>query len=394
MLRKRKKTVALTLLTFFLLTFVVTGCGSGSQGTADSGDEIKIGFLGALTGEVATYGINTLKGMKMAVEEINEAGGVLGKKLVIVEADNRGDKGEIANVTQRFITKDKVAAIIGDPTTGGTKVAAQIAQANQTVLLSAGAVGPGVVEIGDYIFRNTLLDSVAVPAVVKYLKEELGWNKVVIVTSRNNDYSVSQTEVFKKALAENGVEILGEEFIQDGDTNFSGQVTNIKAKNPDGIVFTGYYTEGGLFMSEARKQGLKVNMVGGDGLLSDVLIKLGGQGVEGSMVFAGFSPEQPDENTKRFIEKYKALYNGEEPDMFVAQGYDAVKIIAAAIEKAGSADPKVFKDTLAQTKDFPGVSGKTTFRENREPIKSPINLLVVKDGKFRLLAKIPVEGVE
>ncbi|NLW06632.1 MAG: ABC transporter substrate-binding protein, partial [Clostridia bacterium] len=259
------------------------------------------------------------------------------------------------------------------------------------VLLSAGAVGAGVVEIGDYIYRNTLLDSVAAPAVVKYVKENLGWNNVCIVTSKNNDYSVGQTEVFKKALAENGVEVLSEEFIQDKDTNFSGQVTNIKAKNPDGIVFTGYYTEGGLFMAEVHKQGLDLDMVGGDGLLSNVLIELGGQGVEGSMVFAGFSPEQPDENTAQFIEKYKAKHNGEEPDMFVAQGYDAVKILAAAMEKAGSSDPTVFKDALAQTKDFPGVSGTTTFMENREPVKSPISLLHVKDGKFSLLAKIPVE---
>jgi len=383
-LKKRLTALALTLS---ILTMLVGGCGSSS----DSEDVIKIGFLGALTGEVASYGIYTLKGMQLAVDEINEAGGVLGKKLVIVEADNRGDKGEIANVTQKFITKDKVAAIVGDPTTGGTIVAAQIAQPNKTVLLSAGAVGAGVVEIGDYIYRNTLLDSVAAPAVVKYLKENLGWNKVCIVTSKNNDYSVGQTKVFKEALAENGVEVLSEEFFQDKDTNFSGQVTNIKAKNPDGIVFTGYYTEGGLFMAEVHKQGLNLNMVGGDGLLSNELIKLGGEGVEGSMVFAGFSPEQPDEATAKFIEEYKAKNNGEEPDMFVAQGYDAVKILAAAMEEAGSADPTVFKDALAKTKDFPGVSGTTTFRENREPIKSPVNLLQVKDGKFSLLAKIPVE---
>lgn len=383
----RRKILALTLACT-LLVFLLSGCG----GTTDNSEgEIKIGFLGALTGEVASYGIYTLKGMELAVEEINAAGGVLGKKLVIVEADNRGDKGEIANVTQKFVTKDKVAAIIGDPTTGGTKVAAQIAQPNKTVLLSAGAVGAEVVEIGDYIYRNTLLDSVAAPPVVKWLKENKGWNKVVVVTSKNNDYSVGQTKVFKRALEENGVEILAEEFIQDKDTNFSGQVTNVKAKNPDGIVFTGYYTEGGLFMAEAYKQGLRLEMVGGDGLLSDVLMKLGGKGVEGSMVFAGFSPEEPDENTKHFIEAYKAKNNGEEPDMFVAQGYDAVKIVAAAIEEAGSADPTIFKDALAKTRDFPGVSGNTTFLENREPVKSPINLLAVKDGRFSLLAKIPVE---
>jgi branched-chain amino acid transport system substrate-binding protein len=329
--------------------------------------------------------------MKMACDEINAQGGIEGKKLVIVEADNRGDKGEIANVTQKFITKDKVSAIVGDPTTGGTKVAAQICQPNKTVLISAGAVGAGVVEIGDYIYRNTLLDAVAAPPVVKHLKEKLGWNKVAIVTSKNNDYSVGLTKVFKDALSQNGITVVTEEFIQDKDTNFSGQVTNIKAKQADGIIFTGYYTEGGLFMQEVKKQGLSINMVGGDGLLSDVLIKLGGAGVEGSMVFAAFSPEQPDAATKKFIEDYKAKNKDEQPDMFVAQGYDAVKILADAMKKAKSSDPSVFKAELAKTKDFPGVSGKTTFRENREPVKTPINLLIVKDGKFGLLAQIPVE---
>lgn len=394
MLKSKK---LLSLLAVVLIFSLVAGCGGGGAAptAAPSGggndNDIKIGFLGALTGSVANYGTYTLKGIEMAADEINAAGGINGKKITIVVEDNRGDATEIANVTQKFINKDKVAAIIGDPTTGGTKVAAKIAQENKVVLLSAGATGTGVVEIGDFIFRNTLLDAVAGPATVKYVIQDLKWSKVALITSINNTYSMGLTPIFKKAVQDNGGQIVIEESVQDGDTDFSAQITKIKAKNPDVLLFSGYYTEAALLLKEARKQGLPAKIVGGDGCLGEDLYKLGGKDAEGSIVYSGFSPEQPSPETAKFLEAFKAKYPGVQADMFVAQGYDAVKILAAAMQKANSTDPKVFKDALAQTKDFPGVSGITTFQASREPIKSPVYLLQVKDSSFKLLAKIPVE---
>ncbi|WP_027363671.1 ABC transporter substrate-binding protein [Desulfotruncus alcoholivorax] len=383
------------LVALLLVAFIVVGCGgksaekSGEQTAA--GDAIKIGFLGDLTGDTASYGKNTLEGMKMAAEKLNAAGGVLGKKVEIVEADHRYDKAEAANIVQKFINEDKVSAIVGDPTTGITKATAPISNGAGVVQLSAGSTGPDVVEIGPYIFRNTLLDSVGGPATMDYIINDLGWKKVALITSVNNDFSVGLSKIFKDAILANGGEIVVEESVQDGDTDFSGQVSNIKAKNPDVIVFSGYYTEGGLIMKEVRKQGMQdIVMVGGDGLQSPTFWELGGQAVEGSISYCGFSPEQPTDETAKFIEEFKAKYN-KDPDLFDAQGYDAVNIIAAAMEKAKSADPKVFRDALAQTKDFPGVSGVTTFRENREPIKSPVYLLQVKDQKWSLLKKVPVK---
>lgn len=351
---------------------------------------VKIGFLGALTGNVAIYGINTLAGMKMAADEINAAGGVLGNKVVVVEEDDRGDKTEIANIMQKYVSRDKVAAVVGDPTTGGTKVAAPIAQSAKIVLLSAGATGPGVVEIGDYIFRNTLLDTVAAPATVKYVVGKYGHKRIALVTSVNNDYSVGLSRIFEEGIKAAGASIVIRESISDGDTDFSAQITKIKVAKPDLIVFSGYYTEGALMMKEARKQGLNVVMVGGDGLQSPVLMKLGGKAVEGSVTYAGFSPEGASGRTKKLLDAYKAKYN-KEADLFVAQGYDAVYLLAEAMKRAGSVDPKVFRAELARTKGYPGVSGKTTFRENREPVKSPIYLLVVKNGDFSLLDTVDVD---
>ncbi|KAB0671822.1 ABC transporter substrate-binding protein [Oryzomonas sagensis] len=390
-----KKSAAL-LLAGVLALSVTAGCKKKEEAKPDAaskaaGDTVKIGFLGALTGDVAMFGAPTLAGMKMAAEEINAAGGVNGKKIEIVEADDRGDKQEGASVTQKLISRDNVVAIVGDPTTGITKVAAPIAQKAQVVLLSAGATGPGVVEIGDYIFRDTLLDSVAIPALLDYYAKNLKFKKVAMLTSDNNDYSVGMSQLFRDSAKGAGIEIVADEKIKDGDKDFSGQMTNIKAKKPDILFYSGYYTEGALLMKEARKQGIKVNIFGGDGLFSPEFIKLGGTAVEGAMSYVGFSPEQASPVTAKFIETFKSKNNGALPGLFDAQGYDAVKLIASAMTAAKSNDPKVFKDAIAKIKNFEGVSGTITIRNNREPIKSPLCLLEVKGGKYVLKAKVPVK---
>ncbi|MEI7817164.1 MAG: ABC transporter substrate-binding protein, partial [Desulfuromonadales bacterium] len=381
------KKVTSLLLTAALALSVTAGCKKKEDAPkADApkaaGDTIKIGFLGALTGDVAMFGKPTLEGMKMAAEDLNAAGGILGKKIEIVEADNRGDKQERASVTQKLIRRDNVIANVGDPSTGITKVAAPIAQKAGVLLISAGATGPGVVENGDFIFRNTLLDSVAIPACIDYFANDLKYKKVAIITSDNNDYSVGFSQTFRDAAKGKGIEIVADEKVKDGDKDFSGQVTNIKAKKPDVIFFSGYYTEGALIMKEARKQGVKANMFGGDGLFSPEFIKLGGSAAEGSMSALGFAPEQATPETQKFIESFSKKFAGQLPGLFDAQGYDGVMMIADAIKRANSADPKVFKTAMAATKNFLGVSGTITIRANREPIKTPLCLLAVKDGKF------------
>jgi branched-chain amino acid transport system substrate-binding protein len=389
---KKNRYLFLTVV-ILLVGLLAAGCGGAKENPqAAGGDTIKIGFLGAKTGGHAHYGIETLKGMQMAVEDINSAGGVNGKKLAIVEGDHGSSSSEAANVTQKLITQ-KVSAIVGDPTTGITKAAAQICQPAKVVLLSAGAVGPGVVEIGDYIYRDTLLDAVAAPAVTRYLSEELNWKKVALVTTTGLSYSEGLTSIFKPALTEYGMEIVAEQSIMEKDTNFSAQVTALSQKQFDGLVFTGYYTEGALFMKEMRKQGLQQVMVGGDGLLGKELYQLGEGAVKGSMLYAGFAvdTENATGKTREFIEKYQAKNNGAMPDMFSSQGYDAVVLLAEAMEAAQSSDPTVFKEKLAQTKDFQGVTGTITFDANREPIKSPVYLLEVQDSTvYPVKAVVPI----
>ena len=388
-----KKMSALLLVA--ILAAGAFGCKKQDQakeGAPTAAGTIKIGFLGALTGDVAMFGRPSLEGMKMAAEDLNAAGGVLGKKIEIVEADNRGDKQEGASVTQKLISRDHVIAIVGDPTTGITKVAAPIAQKAGIVLLSGGATGPGVVEIGDYIFRDTLLDSISIPTCIDYFAKGLNFRKVAIVTSDNNDYSVGLSQTFRNAAAKvKEITIVADEKVKDGDKDFSAQITNIKANKPDVILFSGYYTEGALIMKEARKQGLNCPMFGGDGLFSPKFIELGGQAVEGSMSALGFSSEQATPETARYKQVYMAKHQGEAPGVYDAQGYDAVMLLADAMKRSGSLDPKLFKDALAKTKNFVGVSGTISMQANREPIKSPLSLLEIKGGKFVLKSTVPVK---
>lgn len=386
---RASKKIALLLCVMMLAT-VIAGCGGAKSGTEQKADTIKLGFLGATTGSVANYGIPGQKGMKMAIEEINANGGVLGKQLEGIYEDNKGDTSEISNIATKYITQDKVAAMVGDPCTGLTIVAAKIAQNNKVVIFSAGATGEGVVEIGDYVYRNTLLDKFAAPAVVDWMISKQGWKNIAIITSLNNGYSTALTPVFQEAIKAKGGKIVLEETINDGETDFTAQVTKLKNANADVLVFTGYYTEAALIMNEVARKGLDIKLVGGDGLYGQDLAKLGKEAVEGKVIlYCGFSSDQPSPETDKFIKAYRAKYN-EDPDMFSAQYYDAVYILAKAMTDAKSADPSVFKDQLAKLKDYPGVSGQTSIRADREPLKSPVCLLTIKDGKFALEDKIPV----
>jgi branched-chain amino acid transport system substrate-binding protein len=389
---KLKFRLALVLCCVMMMS-IFAGCGGSESAPDDSGSQgevIKLGFLGALTGSVANYGIPGKKGMEMAIEEINASGGILGHQVEGVYDDNKGETTDITAIAKKYITRDKVVAMVGDPCTGLTQVAGRITQENEVVILSAGATGTGVVEIGDYVYRNTLLDIYAAPAVVDWMVNQKGWKNIAMITSLNNGYSTALTPVFKAAIADKGGNIVLDESINDGETDFTAQVTKLKNAGADVLVFTGYYTEAALIMNEVQKQNLDIVLVGGDGLYGQDLATLGKSAVEEKVIFyCGFSSDQPGPETAAFLESYRAKYN-EEPDMFSAQYYDAVYILKKAMEDANSTDPKVFKTELAKLKDYPGVSGNTTFGPDREPIKSPVCLITIKDGKFALLEKIPV----
>lgn len=370
-----KKLSLLSVLSVFLFsTFVFAG-------------ELVIGIQGPETGNLAVYGQKTLAGAKLAVDEINAAGGVNGNTIKLVNYDSRGDKAEAANATQRLINKDKVCGIIGEPTSGATFVIGPIADRAKTVLLSAGATAKGVTDKKPFVFRDTLLDSDGGPATVKFIMEKFGWKNFALITSVNNDYSVGLSAIFKKAVQDFGGKIVAEQTISDGDTDFSAQITSLKSSNPQAIIFSGYYPEGSLILLEARKQGVNAPIVGGDGLLAPDLWNVAKDAAIGSIVYAGFSPEAKAKKVQDFVSKMKTRG---EADMFSAQGYDAVYLFADAMKKAkvkSCADPKqrtAMRDALAGIPGFDGVSGQMKFDKEGNAIKKPFIQEVSKkaDGTY------------
>ncbi|MDR2885052.1 MAG: ABC transporter substrate-binding protein [Deferribacteraceae bacterium] len=355
--------------------------------------EVVMGVQGPETGEIAVYGLQTLYGAQLAADEINAAGGINGKPLKIVHYDSRGDKVEAVNVAQRLINNDKVCGIVGEPTSGALFAMRNIVNDKKTMAISAGATAVGVADNLPYVFRNTLLDTDGAPATIKHLKDTKGWTKYAIITSTNNDYSVGLSDTYRQAILSNGGTVVIEQSINDKDTNISAQVTAMRNKDFDAVVFTGYYQEASLIMLELRKQGIKAPLVGGDGFQSPELYNVGKDAALGTVFFAGFSTSSTNPQVVEFNKKIAA--KGYETDMFAAQGYDAMYLLANAAKQAGvtncseEAQRVKMRDALAATQNFMGVSGEMSFDAQGNGVKKPFIMEVSKDDKggyfFKLL---------
>ena len=320
--------VALTLA-------LLSGCGNqgdtppaSPEGQAEA-EEIKIGTIGPLTGDVATYGISTKNGVEIAVDQVNENGGINGKKVVLISEDTRGDQTEAANAASKLIERDKVVAIVGGVISAETMTAGPIANDAGVVMISSSSTAQGVPEIGDYIFRNCLSDEVQAVQLAEFAATELGLKRFAIMFT-NNDYGLSLKNAFE-GKAKEIAEVVGIETYNDGEKDFRAQLTKLKGANPDALYIAGYYTEAAKIAQQAKEQGLEVQLLGADGFYSPVLIGLGGGAVDGAVFTAGFFTDDPSENAQNFVNAYKEKFN-EEPDMFAAQAYDAAMILLTALK--------------------------------------------------------------
>lgn len=240
----------------------------------------------------------------------------------------------------------------------------------------------GVTDLGEYVFRNALPESSAVPQAVKKSVEKYNLKKVAIMYSSNNDWAVSGYKTMAQALKDNGVEILATETFADKDTDFSAQLTKIAALKPDAIMVSSLYQEAALVIKKAREIGITVPFVGTNGFNSPELIKIAGKAADGAVVASPWYPGKENDKIKKFVADYKAKYNNKVPDQFAAQSYDALYIYATALEKAGTTtDRTKLRDSLATIKDFEGVTGKFAFDDKRNPLMDA-TVLIVKDGQF------------
>ena len=352
-----------------------------------SQENIKVGEFGSLTGDNASFGISQNNGIQMAVEEINAMGGVLGKKIELIVEDNQTKQGETTTIVRKLVSQDHVVALLGEVASSKTLEAAPIAQEAKIPLLATAATNPRVTKTGDYVFRVCFTDDFQAVVIARFVLEKLKKKKIAFLTDVKQDYSVGLTNIAQDYLTRNGATVVKEQSYSSGDKDFRAQLTDLKSANPDVIVITGYYSEASLIAKQARQFGIKATFVGGDGWDGSSLIPVGGKAVEGAYFSDHFSVEDKSPTVQDFVAKYKAKYKNVLPDAYAALGYDALKLLADAITRAGGTDSAKLKDAIAQTKDFPGVSGKITISPDRNAQKSAV-IITIKDGAFKYVETI------
>lgn len=368
----------LTLLACCFLSFACTKNSSNGGGeTAQNANEILIGEYGSMTGGEATFGLSTDKGIRLAVDAKNAAGGVKGKKIKLLVEDNQGKPEEAAAVVKKLITQDKVVALLGEVASTRSLAAAPIAQQYKVPMVSPSSTNPKVTQVGNYIFRTCFIDPFQGPVMARFTHETLKYKKVAILKDYKSDYSLGLAEFFAKKFKELGGEIVSEQTFQTGDSDFKGQLTRIASTNPEAIFIPAYYTEVGLIARQARQLGLKATLLGGDGWDSPKLFEIGQDAIQGSYFSNHYASESNVPATQEFIKKYKEKYH-ETPDGLAAAGYDAAMILIAAMEKS-DLTPSSIRDQLAQVKDYEGATGKITINGERNADKDAF--IVKVDGK-------------
>jgi len=379
-----KKLLALPLILAFAATLGCTkksdqnAAGGNAGAQSASSNEILVGEYGSFTGSEATFGISTSNGIKMALEEVNKAGGVKGKQIKLISIDNQGKAEESATAVSRLITQNNVIAVIGEVASSRSLAAAPIAQQNHIPMISPSSTNPKVTEVGDYIFRVCFIDPFQGTVMAKFANENLKAKKVAILRDVKSDYSVGLADYFIKKFKELGGEIVSDQSYQAGEMDFKAQLTQIKGAKPDAIFVPGYYTEVGLIARQARQLGIQAPLLGGDGWDSSKLSEIGGQAINGNYFSNHYTTESTEPVVVDFIKKYKEKYNGDTPDGLAALGYDAAKILVEAMKRTTDLKPQSIRDELAKTKDFVGVTGHITIDANRNASKPAV--VVKVDG--------------
>ncbi len=369
----------LHLLTLALTTFRL-------EASTPATTTIRIGEVDPLTGGVAQFGIGCHQGYLLAFEQINAEGGILGQKVELVTEDDQSKPGQSATVVRKLITQNKVAAILGDATSSATLEAAPIAQGDKIPMITPTATNPRITEVGDYIFRVCFLDEFQGRVLARFAREKLKAQRIFTLTDVKQDYSVDLLKFFKDEFTKLGGTIVGEQSYSTGDTDFRAQLTPIRSAKPDAVYLPGYYQEVALVVKQGRQIGLTMPFIGCDGWANQALLTIGGKAMNGCFFTNHFSPDDQSSNVKSFVAKYQEKY-GSQPDTFSALGYDAARLLADAIKRAGNLNPQSLRDSLAKTTGFEGVTGQISVDPNRNASK-PGLIVTIKDGKFEIAEKI------
>lgn len=376
-----------------LSTALLAGCGGEKKDSAAANaDKYVIGASFELTGNVANYGKSTLSGLKLAVDQVNKAGGVNGKQLVVVESDNKSEPAESGNSVTKLITQDKVVAVVGPATSGCVFAATPVVTSNKVPLIAPCATAPAITvdngQVKEFIFRACFIDPFQGRVMAEFADKTLGVKNVAILHDASSDYSKGLAEVFEKTLNEKGGKVVAKEAFLSKDIDFKASLTKIKAANPEAIYIPGYYEEVAKIIKQTREIGLNVPLIGCDGWDSPKLVEIAGpEALNNTYFSSAFSVQDQTESVQKFIADYKAMYQ-KDPDIFCMQGYNAGLVLADALKRAGDgADGTKLAAAIAATKDLPVASGKLTYDKDHNPIISAI-IIEMKDGVQSFKEKI------
>lgn len=388
--------VAALVVLAALALAALPGCQGGGKKL------LHVGEFGSLTGGQANFGISTKEGVQMAMDEQNAAGGIAGVPLEVTVYDDQSKPEEALTAVQKLVNADGVIAVLGEVASSNSLAGAPVCQRAGVPMISPSSTNPKVTEVGDCIFRVCFIDPFQGRVMARYAYETLKLRKVAVLKDLKSDYSVGLTEFFTRAFTEMGGTVPVIQTYSKDDQDFRAQLTDIKAKGPDGVFVPGYYTEVGLIVRQAREQGITAPLFGGDGWESEQLTRIGGPALEGCYFSTHQSMENPDPVVQNFVKGYRAKWN-KMPDALAALGYDAAKLLLGGLKQLSEQDPQGFqalqgpatganregrvaaqrklRDLIAATKDFAGVTGKIHLDENRNAVKSAV-VLKIQDGKF------------
>ena len=373
-----KKTLLRLFSILLSLSFLLalTACGQNETET------VTIGLVCPVTGSAASYGETMINSAELAVEEINNAGGIAGQyKLELVIEDDEGTPAKAVTAAQKLINQDGITVLIGAQASSCTLAVMEVTAAAGIPQIAPASTALSIVEQGnEWIFRNAAADTLQTSQVLQFSMDELGVESIAILYEAT-DYGVGGAELLEQYAADYGVEVTSVESYNTGDTDFSVQLTKIARDSPDAVMVWGFYTEGALILRQAKQYGVNVPFLGGTGWAAPMLVELAGDAANGIYFSTPFSPANPAENVQSYVSAYEEKTGGSEPDFNGAQTYDSVYLIKKAVEEGDSTDPKVIRDTMKNFSEaYSGVSGTIKFEENGE-VSKDVSIVTVENGQ-------------
>lgn len=390
----KKRLMACLLVVLMVSSLALVGCGKKEGAKTGDSDVIKVGALFNQTGDQSSLDAPGLNGFKLAADEINKAGGVLGKKIQVIAIDGKTDQNACANAASKMVDVDKVMAVCGLADSNYALAAGAITQKAGVLFLTSGATLPSLPDqVGDYFFLVPFGDNIQAYAGAEYAANDLKGKTAYILTDKAMDYTMTLSKYFKERFVKINGEgsILLEDAYQTADVDFSAQIERLKGlkTQPDVLYVASDPSKCGVIVKQMRARGITQPIIGGDGYDTPLLVELGGEGANQGVYFTTHaSLENPSAQVQNFVKAYQAAYNKAPENAFAALGYDTMYLLADAIKRAKSADSKTVREALASTDGFAGVTGKISYKDgSRVPTKS-VTVLTVKDNKFAFTKEV------